>query len=306
MTLHPATLYREIVGLTSSAPLSHLFAKAIQLSHELDNDGFKKWLLLEYNGYYNTNPVLTDEVVVPEYRTVAGQHFDEHGRVLQLDDAKLGFVNQTRLRNGVAQLEELSNSSKLLTIRDVEMINSIKKYLNVDVSSFSFTSTEVRAVLSSIRAKFIEWLATIKKDVPEVQGAQQLASDDKISPELKGLHPLIIQTSSNLYRDGYFRQAILDAYIALVQEVKEKSGRHDLDGSGLMQTVFSPKNPIIKVSDDLDEQMGYMWMFSGAIMGIRNPKAHKLIPTEDPQVAFEWLAFASTLLKVLDKTPKAS
>jgi len=68
-----------------------------------------------------------------------------------------------------------------------------------------------------------------------------------------------------------------------------------------MQNVFSPNNPVLMVSDDPDEIMGYMWMFSGAVMGIRNAKAHKLIPQREPQAALEWLAFASALFRALDK-----
>jgi len=57
---------------------------------------------------------------------------------------------------------------------------------------------------------------------------------------------------------------------------------------------------IIKISDDPDEQLGFIWLFSAAVMGIRNPKAHRLIQQKDPQRAFEWLSYASVLLRVLD------
>ena len=82
--------------------------------------------------------------------------------------------------------------------------------------------------------------------------------------------------------------------------MKVVSGREDLDNTALMQTVFSPKNPIVVLSDDPDEQMGYMWMFSGAVMGVRNPKAHRLDVLSDSQYAVEWLAFASVLFRLLD------
>jgi len=68
-----------------------------------------------------------------------------------------------------------------------------------------------------------------------------------------------------------------------------------------MQTVFSPKNPILKISENIDEQQGYMWMFSGAVMAIRNSHAHKVIKPETRQETIEWLGFASALLKILDK-----
>ncbi|WP_374955159.1 TIGR02391 family protein [Paenibacillus sp. PCH8] len=78
------------------------------------------------------------------------------------------------------------------------------------------------------------------------------------------------------------------------------SGRSDLDGSPLMQQVFSPRNPQIILSDDQDEQQGFMWLFAGAVMAIRNPKAHKITDVTDPQRTLEWLSFASVLHRVLD------
>lgn len=119
------------------------------------------------------------------------------------------------------------------------------------------------------------------------------------SNPLLDLHPTVQSVASNLFEQGHFRQAILDTYIALVEAVKAKSGIN-LDNSPLMQKVFSQNSPILKVSNNSDEQLGFMWLFSGAVMGIRNPKAHKLIQQKDPQRAFEWLAFASVLFRVLD------
>jgi len=46
-----------------------------------------------------------------------------------------------------------------------------------------------------------------------------------------------------------------------------------------------------------------MWLFSGAVMGIRNPRAHKLIE-DDPERAIEFIAFISLLAKLLDSATK--
>ena len=82
--------------------------------------------------------------------------------------------------------------------------------------------------------------------------------------------------------------------------MKELSGRPDLDGSALMQTVFSPKNPVLRVSDNADEQMGFKWLFTGAVIGLRNPKAHSLAHQDSYSAAVEWLSFASSLFRILD------
>ena len=113
-------------------------------------------------------------------------------------------------------------------------------------------------------------------------------------------HPTVQRIAGELYKNGHYRQAILDTYISVVDSVKVKSGMHDLDNTPLMQNVFSPKSPTLKISESSDEQLGFMWLFSGAVMGIRNPKAHRLIEQNDPQRTLEWLSFASVLLRVLD------
>src|SRR5436190_24080942 len=79
--------------------------------------------------------------------------------------------------------------------------------------------------------------------------------------------------------------------------------------SALMERVFSPNNPILRFNamadqPDKDEQRGFMMMFSGAVSGLRNPRAHKLIQ-DDPERALEFIAFVSLLAKLLDGAKRA-
>ena len=87
-----------------------------------------------------------------------------------------------------------------------------------------------------------------------------------------------------------------------------RSGVDDKDGIPLIETVFSPKNPILKFNNladqsDIDEQKGFMMMFGGAVAGLRNPRAHKIIK-DDPEMALEFIAFVSLLAKLVDKSTK--
>ena len=47
-----------------------------------------------------------------------------------------------------------------------------------------------------------------------------------------------------------------------------------------------------------------MMMFSGAVAGLRNPRAHKLIK-DDPERAFEFIAYVRLLAKLVDEAKKA-
>ena len=118
------------------------------------------------------------------------------------------------------------------------------------------------------------------------------------------LHPRIASVAADLFQDGHYRNAVLDASLALVNFVKEKSRKQDLDGTGLMLTVFSPKNPILAFNpladqSDLDEQAGLMHMFEGMVLALRNPRAHDIVPDE-PEIALEYIALMSLLSKRLD------
>ncbi|MCX0276143.1 TIGR02391 family protein [Nocardia zapadnayensis] len=50
----------------------------------------------------------------------------------------------------------------------------------------------------------------------------------------------------------------------------------------------------------LDEREGFFYLFRGAMVGIRNPKAHELARGDDPDEALEVLALASLLHRRLD------
>jgi uncharacterized protein (TIGR02391 family) len=72
----------------------------------------------------------------------------------------------------------------------------------------------------------------------------------------------------------------------------------------LMERVFGPSNPVLQFNglasqSNKDEQKGFMMMFSGAVAGLRNPRAHDLM-RDDPGRALEFIAFVSLLAKLLD------
>jgi uncharacterized protein (TIGR02391 family) len=133
---------------------------------------------------------------------------------------------------------------------------------------------------------------------PDNAGAKTLRAYEGLD-----LHPAIARAANDLYRDGHYANAIEDAVKALNNLVRLHSGE-DGDGTSLMETVFSPKKPILRFNDardqsDHDEQKGFMMMFSGAVAGLRNPRAHRLIK-DDPERALEFIAFVSLLAKLLD------
>ena len=112
--------------------------------------------------------------------------------------------------------------------------------------------------------------------------------------------------SGHLFRDGHYKQAVLEAYIRVIEEVKSRSGLN-LDGDNLMNQAFSFDNnrtAVLKfnaLSSDAerDEQRGFMFLFKG-VAGHRNFKAHSNQLLNDPLRAHEYLAMASLLMRTLE------
>jgi uncharacterized protein (TIGR02391 family) len=122
------------------------------------------------------------------------------------------------------------------------------------------------------------------------------------------LHPQIAWAASDLYRDGHYANAVEASVKALNGLVRLRSGL-ELDGTSLMEKAFSPNTPILKFNDlanssDRDEQKGFMMLFSGAVSGLRNPRAHSFIQ-DDPERALEFIAFVNLLAKLLDEAKRA-
>lgn len=122
------------------------------------------------------------------------------------------------------------------------------------------------------------------------------------------LHPQIADASLELFRGGHYANAIEDVCKVLDLLVKMKSKRSDPSGTELMQLVFSPKAPLLKFNDQLNdseksEQQGMMFLYAGAMLAFRNPRAHGLL-IDDPIVALEIIGFVNFLAKALDRAKR--
>lgn len=122
--------------------------------------------------------------------------------------------------------------------------------------------------------------------------------------QLSSLHQRVIDVASRLFHDGHYQQAIFQACLALNKSVQEKSCRFDLDGTKLMQHVFSINAPVLKFEGHPDEQQGYMWLFSGMVMAIRNPRGHQIAEEKTVEEVLDILAMISSLFRALDRTVK--
>ncbi len=122
------------------------------------------------------------------------------------------------------------------------------------------------------------------------------------------LHPEVARASTKLFEDGHYANSVEDACKVLDLLVKMRSGRADLSGTDLMLNVFSAKTPILKFNDletetHKSEQQGMMYLYAGAMLALRNPRAHELLE-DHPERAIEHLSFLSMLAKSLDRATR--
>ena len=126
--------------------------------------------------------------------------------------------------------------------------------------------------------------------------------------DLMDFHPEIVRVSQSQFKSGHYTDAIFNAFKFIEIFAKQKSGSSKR-GTNLMQAIFNENHPIIKLNDmqqdfEIDEQTGFRHIFAGAMMGIRNPKAHADIQQKDPYRTLEYLSLASLLAKRLEEGTK--
>lgn len=161
-------------------------------------------------------------------------------------------------------------------------------------------------------------LVTFSRSLSTVPAADRKLSADLVRhiettlklPASGSSHSQVDQRVSTLagalYANQHYSEAVRKVFVALVDEVKSKSQRFDLDGEDLMNKVFSPKQPILRFSAEPSEQEGCMSLFKGAVAIIRNPLSHVSDIKLSVDEAHELLWFASFLFRTLDRTSLTS
>jgi len=120
----------------------------------------------------------------------------------------------------------------------------------------------------------------------------------------QNLHPAVQAAAGALFADGHYESAVSEAFKSIEVRVRELTNSNR-SGAPLMGDAFKMDGSILDVASHEgrsgeDEREGFLHMFRGAMLGIRNPGAHELFRTGDPQQALEYLGFASLLHRRID------
>jgi hypothetical protein len=181
--------FERLLTLVEERPLSQSLAAALRIATAIKDDELASWIRLELMGYLADNPAMREDVVVPEYRRVPGEWYDDFGRRFAIDDPNLGFFNELRLRQGIAELEGIVLSSGLLAIRPLEFSEMIRTNLKVEVSTFRFGPSSVRQVLMNIKVHLLDRLASRRDTIDSLPATHVAHEADilQLKPSLYGV-----------------------------------------------------------------------------------------------------------------------
>jgi uncharacterized protein (TIGR02391 family) len=114
--------------------------------------------------------------------------------------------------------------------------------------------------------------------------------------------PEIQSVCSDLFVSGHYNLSVAEAFKAVDKFIAERVPHLTQNGTTLMDQAFAPGSPYLRWSkmetnSEIDEQKGYHRLYSGAMLGIRNPTTHEFGWVDEPELALELIVFAQHLLR---------
>ncbi len=116
--------------------------------------------------------------------------------------------------------------------------------------------------------------------------------------------------SDLLQAPGYFDRVIREATTVLEDRIRNKVPRgmlaglipiaNDQTGDSLVNTLFSPNNPVLIISDNRKEQIAFYRVLLGIVSYLRNPHHHKLDDRTEWTWAWSIVGFIDKLLAEIE------
>ena len=122
---------------------------------------------------------------------------------------------------------------------------------------------------------------------------------------LANLHPRIQEAARPSFSVGRRAEAVFEAFKTIELRVRELSSS-DRSGVALMGDAFDKDPPELALNDgttrpQIDEQKGFAFIFKGAMLGVRDPKAHAPFEELEERRSLDYLGLASLLMRRLDE-----
>ena len=181
--------FESLLATVEERPLSRSLPTVLSVAGSIGATELASWAKLELMGYFASNPAMRDDVVVPIYRTVVGSWYDDYGRMLVLPQADLSFMDELRLRQGVAELEGLATATGPLAVRARDHAALIGEALKVEVTTFEFEARSVAQVLTNIKVQLLDQLCAQRAAIAALPASVTMASSEiiQLKPGIYGI-----------------------------------------------------------------------------------------------------------------------
>lgn len=219
--------------------------------------------------------------------------------------AQFGTQMVTIIRNEGGDDEE--------TIQAEAQVQAEKGFFDVDTPVFEGDIVEVADPRrpEGVERRFAAHVKVNNFGPPELQhisvtwgrtAAPRVAPVRRLTFE--NLHPAVQAAAGELFADGHFENSVAEAFKSIEVRVRRLTALSK-SGAALMGDAFRVDGSVLDVAghdgrSGEDERDGFLHLFRGAMIGIRNPGAHELFKPSDPQQALEYLGFASLLHRRID------
>lgn len=122
------------------------------------------------------------------------------------------------------------------------------------------------------------------------------------------IHPRINQVSLELYRLGFYRESLVNAVMALFDDIRDETGIAQ-DGAKLIAEVLKLENPRLMLADLTNEsgqniQKGFLQIFQGIYQALRNVSSHSLDEHYSKTNVMRYLITISALYEQIESSEK--
>lgn len=151
----------------------------------------------------------------------------------------------------------------------------------------------------------LDWFERIARSAHRLDEREPVPESHLHPFDRRNIHPALPTKVRMLFDNGHYAEATFEAF-KFIDKLVQRHSKLKESGFKLMMAAFDEAKPSIRLTplrevSDVDEQKGFRFMFTGGVLGIRNPRGHEVNLRDDPDTCLDHLAFASLLMRRLEQ-----
>jgi uncharacterized protein (TIGR02391 family) len=140
------------------------------------------------------------------------------------------------------------------------------------------------------------------REVARLRRRLQIAERDL--PSLIADDELRRRCEDLLTAEEHYDRAVREACVVLEDRVRKAIGADkNVVGTSLMERAFGPKNRLLRLSEQDQEQLGAMQLYRGVMAFFRNAAGHNLVDSYTREDALRFVVFVDLLLAMVGRIP---